>query len=81
MKDIDTVVCLHGIWGRGGSLFLLKRHLEREYGMQGLLFDYPSVKGSLDDNAAMLRDFLLDQLIARWPNGFNWLDIQGEPKQ
>ena len=61
MNDIDTVVCLHGIWGRGGSLYLIKRHLEREYGMQVLLFSYPSVTGSLDDNAALLSNFLHEQ--------------------
>jgi len=37
---------------------LIRRHLEREYGYEGELFSYPSVSGSLDENAARLADFM-----------------------
>lgn len=39
-------------------MYLIKRRLEREYGMQVLLFSYPSVRGTLDENAAALRAFI-----------------------
>lgn len=39
-------------------MFLIKRRLEREFGMRALLFNYPSVRGTLDDNAASLARFI-----------------------
>lgn len=39
-------------------MYLIKRRLEREYGMRTLLFSYPSVRGSLDDNAKALAAFI-----------------------
>lgn len=39
-------------------MFLIKRRLEREFGMRILLFNYPSVRGTLDDNAASLARFI-----------------------
>jgi len=39
-------------------MFLIKRRLEREYGMRALLFSYQSVRRSLDQNAAALADFI-----------------------
>ena len=39
-------------------MYLIKRRLESEYGMRALLFSYPSVRGTLDDNAAALAEFL-----------------------
>ena len=58
MKGIDTVVCVHGFWSHGTGMYLIKRRLESEYGMRALLFNYPSVRGSLDENAAALAAFL-----------------------
>lgn len=58
MKDIDTVICLHGLYLHGAGMYLVKRRLETEYGMRGLLFSYPSVRGTLDDNAAALAEFI-----------------------
>jgi len=58
MKGINTVVCLHGFWSHGAGLYLIKRRLENEYGMRALLFNYPSVRGTLDDNAEALAEFL-----------------------
>ena len=40
-------------------MYLIKRRLEREYGMRVLLFSYPSVQGTLDDNAAALKSFIV----------------------
>lgn len=58
MNTIDTVVCVHGFWSHGVGMYLIKRRLETEYGMRALLFNYPSVRGSLDDNAAALAEFV-----------------------
>jgi len=58
MNGIDTVVCVHGFWSHGVGLYLIKRRLEAEYGMRALLFNYPSVRGSLDDNASALAEFV-----------------------
>jgi pimeloyl-ACP methyl ester carboxylesterase len=58
MSSVDTVICIHGIWGQGLELTLIKRRLEREYGFEVLLFNYPSVRGSLDDNAEKLSNFI-----------------------
>ncbi|MEX2124505.1 MAG: alpha/beta hydrolase [Woeseia sp.] len=53
----DDVVFVHGIWMPGGVMAYLRQHLEREYGFRGHLFSYASVRGTLDENAALLADF------------------------
>lgn len=58
MTAIDTVVCVHGFWSHGAGMYLIKRRLEREYGFRARLFSYPSVRGSLDENASALSDFI-----------------------
>ena len=42
-------------------MYLIKRRLEREYGMRASLFSYPSVRGTLDENAAALAAFIHEQ--------------------
>jgi pimeloyl-ACP methyl ester carboxylesterase len=42
-------------------MYLIKRRIEREYGLRVELFSYPSVRGTLDDNAASLARFIRDQ--------------------
>ncbi len=44
---------------------MIKRRFEREYGMRALLFNYPSVRGTLDENAAALAAFIHEQNIDR----------------
>jgi pimeloyl-ACP methyl ester carboxylesterase len=58
MSSIGTVVCLHGIWSHGAGMFLIKRRLEKEYGLRVLLFNYRSVRRTLDENAAALSQFI-----------------------
>jgi len=58
MTAVDTVVCVHGVWSYGVSMYLVKRRLEKEHGMRVLLFNYPSIRGTLDDNATALADFI-----------------------
>ena len=61
MTANDTVVCVHGIWGKGIEMTLMKRRLEKDYGFRVLLFSYPSVRGTLDGNAAKLARFITDR--------------------
>ena len=61
MKPIDTVVCLHGIWMHGVTMTLIKRRLEKQHGFDVHLFNYPSVRGTLDDNAMRLSRFIAEQ--------------------
>ena len=63
--DIDTVICLHGFWSHGAGMFLIKRRLEKEYGFRAMLFSYPSVRGTLDENAAALANFIQKEGITR----------------
>ncbi|MEM6513708.1 MAG: alpha/beta hydrolase [Pseudomonadota bacterium] len=58
MSSIETVICVHGFWSHGTGMVLIKRHLENEYALQTHLFSYPSVSGSLDENADRLADFI-----------------------
>ena len=60
MNSIDTVVCTHGIWSHGVGMYLVKRHLEREFGMRAFIFSYPSVTNTLDENAELLAQFIRD---------------------
>ena len=63
--DIDTVICLHGVWSHGAGMFLIKRRLEKEYGLRVMLFSYPSVRGTLDENAAALARFIQEEGLTR----------------
>ena len=64
LSSINNVICIHGIWSHSISMFVIKRRLEKEYGMNVLYFNYPSVRGTLDENAAMLTDFIREQGLA-----------------
>lgn len=54
----NDIVLLPGIWMPGGEMLYLRRRLETEHGFVGHLFSYASVKGTLDENARLLADFL-----------------------
>ena len=54
----EVVICVHGYFSHGAGMYLIKRRLEREYGMRVSLFNYPSVRGTLDQNAASLAAFI-----------------------
>jgi pimeloyl-ACP methyl ester carboxylesterase len=61
MNSINTVICIHGIWSHSVSMYMIRRRLESEYGMHVLSFNYPSVRGTLDENAAALTRFIHEQ--------------------
>lgn len=58
LNSIDTVICTHGLWAHGTGMYLVRRHLEREHGMRGFTFNYPSVTKTLDENAGRLARFI-----------------------
>ncbi|MGH8223030.1 MAG: esterase/lipase family protein [Woeseiaceae bacterium] len=62
---MPAVVLLHGIWMPGAGMWLMKRRLERRHGFATELFDYPSVKGTLDENAELLDGFLRERAATR----------------
>ncbi len=55
----ETVVFVHGIWMPGSEMWFIKRRLQLQHDFQGQLFSYPSVSGTLDENARKLADFVL----------------------
>ncbi len=59
----ESVICVHGYLSHGAGMYLIKRRLEREYGMNVLLFSYPSVRGTLDENATSLAAFIRERNI------------------
>ncbi len=59
--DKAAVICVHGYLSHGAGMYLIKRRLEREYAMRVALFNYPSVRGTLDQNAAALAAFIQAQ--------------------
>lgn len=61
MNSINTVICIHGIWSHSVAMTMIKRRLKKEYGMGVLSFNYPSIRGTLDDNAAALTNFIHEQ--------------------
>ncbi len=61
MSDTKNIICLHGIWMPGAELIFLKHRLQTQHGFQCEMFSYPSVHGTLDENAQLLADFVLAQ--------------------
>ena len=54
-----VVVYVHGVWMPAEEMMFVKHLLESEHDFKGHLFGYPSIRGSLDENAALLEDFIL----------------------
>jgi pimeloyl-ACP methyl ester carboxylesterase len=54
------VVLVHGVWMPGAVMAWLKQHLEYRHGFRGHLFSYASIRGTLDENAELLADFVRD---------------------
>ena len=59
---IDRIVIyIHGIWMPGREMSFVRHRLETEHSLPGTLFSYPSVKGTLDENASLLAEFIEQQ--------------------
>lgn len=65
MSVAKTVVCLHGVWMPGAVMTLVKRRLESEFDYDAHLFSYPSISGTLDENAQSLADFVAEKQFDR----------------
>jgi pimeloyl-ACP methyl ester carboxylesterase len=57
----ETVVLVHGIWMTGLDMSLL-RHRLKECGFNTVQFSYPTIRCSLQDNAARLQRFVQNYL-------------------
>lgn len=57
----QIIVFVHGVWMPGSEMLFLKQQLSWEHDYKGRLFSYPSVSGSLDDNAKKLADCIISQ--------------------
>jgi pimeloyl-ACP methyl ester carboxylesterase len=55
---MTAVVYVHGMWMPGSEMAFIRRHLAKRHGIGGHLFSYPSVRGTLDENAEMLAEYL-----------------------
>lgn len=55
-----AIVYVHGMWMPAVEMLYLKHYLHKHHALPGYLFDYPSVGGGLDENAALLNDFVLN---------------------
>lgn len=58
------VVLVHGIWMHGVELVVMKHRLQSHHGFECHLFSYPSVRGTLDENAELLADYVRDAGLA-----------------
>jgi pimeloyl-ACP methyl ester carboxylesterase len=61
MADSRNVVLVHGIWMSGAIMLYLKIRMESEHGIKSRLFSYPSMLGSLDENAELLAECVREQ--------------------
>jgi pimeloyl-ACP methyl ester carboxylesterase len=55
---MTTAVYVHGMWMPGSEMSYIRRYLAKHHGIEGHLFSYPSVRGTLDENAALLEDYV-----------------------
>jgi len=55
---VSAVIYVHGMWMPGVEMVFLKHHLLKHHGFDGRLFSYPSVRGTLDENAALLDEYV-----------------------
>ncbi len=55
------VILVHGMWMPGAVMLYLKIRLESEHGLISRLFNYPSILGSLDENAELLAELVREQ--------------------
>ena len=52
------VILVHGVFMVGSAMMFVRHHLHSEYGITGHLFGYRSVRGTLDENAQLLANFV-----------------------
>jgi pimeloyl-ACP methyl ester carboxylesterase len=57
---MSSVVYVHGMWMPAIEMAWLRKQLAKKHGLHGELFGYPSVRGTLDENAELLADSVND---------------------
>ena len=55
------IVLAHGLWMPGVEMLPMKLILERDHGIEGELFSYPSLQDSLDGNASRFAAFVCER--------------------
>lgn len=55
---MSRIVYVHGMWMPAAEMGWVRNHVASEHGIDGALFGYPSVRGTLDENAELLADFV-----------------------
>ncbi len=57
---MTAAVYVHGMWMPGSEMAFIRRYIARHHGIEGHLFSYPSVRGTLDENAELLARYVKD---------------------
>jgi pimeloyl-ACP methyl ester carboxylesterase len=55
---MSNIVYVHGMWMPASEMSWIRWRIATEYELDGHLFGYPSVRGTLDENAELLADFV-----------------------
>ncbi len=58
-----NVILVHGVWMPGAVMLYVKIRLESEHGLTSRLFSYPSILGSLNENAELLAELVREQSV------------------
>lgn len=58
MNKNESVVLVHGLWMNGAESGLLRHRLQSDYEFEPRQFSYRTMSDGLDDNVALLRDFI-----------------------
>ena len=58
-----NVILVHGVWMPGAVMLYVKIRLESQHGLTSRLFSYPSILGSLDENAELLAELVREQSV------------------
>ena len=56
-----NAILVHGVWMPGAVMLYVKIRMESEHGVASQLFSYPSIQGSLDENARSLARLVQQQ--------------------
>jgi pimeloyl-ACP methyl ester carboxylesterase len=58
MSNKESVVLVHGLWMTGVESGLIRHRLQSDYEFEPRQFSYRTIRDGLDDNVALLRDFI-----------------------
>jgi pimeloyl-ACP methyl ester carboxylesterase len=55
---MSAIVYVHGMWMPAAEMAWIRNYIAKSHRLDGELFGYPSVQGTLDENAELLADFV-----------------------